>query len=78
MNEYPTLTEEELKARKKRNLILAWSLVAFMCLILAITMVKLKEGVVRDQDWAAETSKSKTVVKEEPVKTVPEKDTGDE
>lgn len=58
LSEYPVLTEDEQKARKKRNLILAWSIVAFMILILTITMVKLKEGVVRKQDWAAETGKS--------------------
>ena len=49
------LTDTEVKARGKRNVTLALGLIAFMGLILMITMVRMKEGVVLKQDWAAET-----------------------
>ncbi|MCI4644252.1 MAG: hypothetical protein MRY64_05665 [Hyphomonadaceae bacterium] len=38
------LTEEELKARKRRNLWLALALGAFVVAVLAITMIKLSQG----------------------------------
>ena len=69
---YPTLTEDEIKARKKRNLILAWSIVAFMALVLAITMIKLKEGVARKQDWSATEKKVETEPKAEANSVTPE------
>ena len=50
------LTPAEANARSKRNLALAIILVAFMGLVFAITIVRLKEGVVRDQDWEGETA----------------------
>lgn len=50
------LTDEQLKARKKRNAFLALGIVLFMGLIFAITLVKIQEGVVRDQNWESETS----------------------
>lgn len=49
------LSAAEANARAKRNTALAIILVAFMGLVFAITIVRLKEGVVRDQDWSAET-----------------------
>lgn len=55
------LNEAEVKARGKRNIVLAVGLVAFMGLILAITMVRMKEGVALKQDWAAETGGKKPV-----------------
>ena len=38
------LTEEEVKARKKRNLWLALSLAAFVVAVLIITMIKISES----------------------------------
>ena len=60
-DEFPRpLTAEEAKARKKRNQILAFALVVFMGLVLLITITRLKDGVVRDQDWEAETGGSQS------------------
>ncbi|MAK60587.1 MAG: hypothetical protein CMK09_06385 [Ponticaulis sp.] len=59
--DYPKMTEEQTKARKKRNMVLAAGIVGFMLLIFAITVVRIQEGVVRDQDWAAETGGNQPV-----------------
>lgn len=56
--DYPQMSDEELKARKKRNLILAAGIVGFMLIIFAITLVRIQEGVAREQDWQAETAGS--------------------
>lgn len=45
------LTQEQVKARKKRNLVLALIIVAFMALVFTITVVRLQEGVARNQEW---------------------------
>ena len=42
MNETVTLTPEELKARKRRNMWLALSLAAFILLVFAITVSKMQ------------------------------------
>jgi hypothetical protein len=42
MSEPVILTPEELKARKRRNLWLAWSIVAFVLLVFAITVSKMQ------------------------------------
>lgn len=39
------LTPEELKARKRRNLWIALSIVAFVALVFLITMTKLQAGL---------------------------------
>lgn len=39
--EHVPLTPEEEAARKKRNIAIAWSLVAFMALVFAITVLRL-------------------------------------
>lgn len=50
--EFPRqMTPEEAKARSKRNVILALALVAFMAIVMLITMTRLKSGVARNQDW---------------------------
>lgn len=41
-----TLTPEEIAARKRRNVILAIAIAAFVVLVFAITMVQLKAGVL--------------------------------
>ncbi len=51
------MTEAEVAARKSRNRIIALALVGFMGLVFLITLVRLKEGVARDQDWEAETAR---------------------
>ncbi|MEL6568126.1 MAG: hypothetical protein AAFQ22_06885 [Pseudomonadota bacterium] len=38
------LTEEEARARGKRNLWLALALVAFVAMVLAITIIRLSQG----------------------------------
>jgi hypothetical protein len=38
------MTEVDEKARKRRNLVIAWSLVAFMLLVFAVTIIKMKMG----------------------------------
>ena len=38
------MTEVDDKARKRRNLVIAWSLVAFMGLVFAVTLIKMKLG----------------------------------
>ncbi|MBN8606534.1 MAG: hypothetical protein J0L81_06410 [Caulobacterales bacterium] len=42
MSEPVVLTPEELKARKRRNLWLAWSIVAFVLLVFAVTVSKMQ------------------------------------
>ena len=44
--EFTPLTEEELSARKRRNLWLAAALVGFVALVLVITVVRLSQGAV--------------------------------
>lgn len=44
MNQPLIMTPEELKARKRRNMWLAMSIVAFIVLVFAITMAKLLSG----------------------------------
>lgn len=39
------LTPEELKARKKRNAWIAWSIAAFVVLVFLITLTKMQAGV---------------------------------
>lgn len=39
------LSEEEEAARKKRNVAIAWSLVAFMVLVFAITVMRLSQNI---------------------------------
>jgi hypothetical protein len=38
------MTEQEEAARKKRNLVIAWGLVAFILLVFAVTVIKMKTG----------------------------------
>jgi hypothetical protein len=40
------MTPEELKARKRRNLVIAWSIIAFILLVFLITIAKLQGGVL--------------------------------
>lgn len=59
---YPDrMSEAEAAGRNSRNRILALGLVAFMALVMTITMVRLKEGVARNQDWEAEKLKAQGV-----------------
>lgn len=44
MNQPLIMTPEELKARKRRNMWLAMSIVGFIVLVFAITMAKLLSG----------------------------------
>ncbi len=44
MSEPVILTPEELRARKRRNLILALSIVAFVALIYLITVARISPG----------------------------------
>jgi hypothetical protein len=46
VRETVTLTPEELKARKRRNLWIALTIVAFVVLVFFITMVKVGDGIV--------------------------------
>lgn len=39
------LTPEQLAARKKRNVAIAWALVAFMALIFVVTVLNLKRNI---------------------------------
>lgn len=43
--EHVQLSPEEEAARKKRNVAIAWSLVAFMVLIFAITVMRLSQNI---------------------------------
>jgi hypothetical protein len=48
-NKYPevvTLSPEELKARKRRNLWIALAIGAFVVLVFLISMVKVQDGIV--------------------------------
>lgn len=57
---YPTpLSDDEARARKKRNMIIAACITGFMVLIFVITLTRLQEGVARDQDWAEELGKER-------------------
>ena len=63
MNEFQDihhLSPEQNKARRKRNLILAAIIIAFMGIVFAVTVVRMKDGVVRNQDWQKETAGSQT------------------
>jgi hypothetical protein len=46
VNETVILTPEELKARKRRNLWIAFSIAAFVVLVFLITMAKVKDGIL--------------------------------
>lgn len=61
-SEYPVLSGEELAARKKRNRFLALGIIVFMGLIFVVTLVRMREGVARNQDWQAETSRGQSSV----------------
>lgn len=50
MNAAAPLSEEAIQARKRRNLWLAWALVAMIVLVMVITMVRLSEGTHREAD----------------------------
>ncbi|HVV31968.1 MAG TPA: hypothetical protein VHC73_01970 [Vitreimonas sp.] len=39
--EFVELTAEQAKARKRRNLIIAWSIIAFVVLVFAITLAQM-------------------------------------
>lgn len=39
------LTPEQLTARRKRNVAIAWSLVAFMALMFVVTVLNLKRNI---------------------------------
>ena len=41
-----TLSPDEVKARKRRNLWIALSIAAFVVLVFLITMVKVKNGII--------------------------------
>ena len=41
-----TLTPEEIKARKRRNVWIALSITAFIVLVFLITMVRVGDGIV--------------------------------
>lgn len=43
--EHVPLSPEEEAARKKRNVAIAWSLVAFMVLVFAITVMRLSQNI---------------------------------
>lgn len=43
------LTPEQTSARKRRNMMLALMLVAFMVLIFVLTLTQLKAGVIQGQ-----------------------------
>jgi hypothetical protein len=45
MSEPITLTPEQTRARRRRNLWLALSIAAFMVLVFAVTLAKMKAGV---------------------------------
>ncbi|MEO0465186.1 MAG: hypothetical protein AAF216_01480 [Pseudomonadota bacterium] len=45
MPEFVALSEEELTARKRRNLWLALALVGFVGLVLLVTVIRLSQGV---------------------------------
>jgi len=56
--QYPSaMTHEQAKARGKRNKFLALGIVVFMGLVFLVTVVRMREGVVRNQDWQAETAR---------------------
>jgi hypothetical protein len=44
--EFVTLTPEQVKARNRRNIVLALSIVAFVILVFFITLAKIKENGV--------------------------------
>ncbi|MEJ0060619.1 MAG: hypothetical protein WDM79_14035 [Terricaulis sp.] len=44
--EFVTLTPEQVKARNRRNIVLALSIVAFVILVFLITLAKIKENGV--------------------------------
>jgi|GEM_PF-1504365 len=43
--EHLALNDEQIAARKKRNLAIAWSLVAFMVLVFGITVLRLSQNI---------------------------------
>jgi len=40
------LSDDEVRARQRRNVIIALSLVAFVALVFVITLTKLRDGLV--------------------------------
>lgn len=57
---FPTpLSDDEARARKKRNMIIALCITGFMVLIFVVTLTRLQEGVARKQDWAEEIGKDR-------------------
>lgn len=40
-----SLTEEQLAARKKRNIAIAWSLIGFMVVVFLVTVTRLSQNV---------------------------------
>lgn len=42
MSDPVILTPDELKARKRRNVVIAWSIAAFVLLVFAITVSKMQ------------------------------------
>lgn len=78
MTDYPVLTPEELKARKKRNMFIALGIVVFMGLVFTITLVRIRENVARGQDWQAETGTGQSGVAQSGTGTVLSNDSEDE
>ncbi len=49
-----TVQQDFIKARKRRNIVIAWSLVAFMVLVFSITALRLTQNLAARQEAAAE------------------------
>ncbi|PIW31945.1 MAG: protoheme IX farnesyltransferase [Rhodobacterales bacterium CG15_BIG_FIL_POST_REV_8_21_14_020_59_13] len=61
-----TLTQQDfIKARNRRNVMIAWSLVAFMVLIFSITAIRLKQNMAARQDAAMAEQEAVSVVRDE-------------
>lgn len=60
------LTQQDfIKARKRRNVMIAWSLVAFMVLIFSITAIRLKQNMAARQDAAIAEQEAESLVRDE-------------
>lgn len=57
--------QDFIRARKRRNVMIAWALVAFMVLIFSITAIRLTQNMAARQEAAAAEQDAQAVIRDE-------------
>lgn len=61
-----TPTQEDfVRARKRRNVMIAWSLVAFMVLVFSVTAIRLSQNLTARQEAAAAEQDAEAMIRDE-------------